>query len=216
MKKIFISQPTKGRTDDELLKERKELFEFAKEKLGDEVEIVGLTLANADPGRILGESLKNLSAADACIFAEGYEDEKFCVELHKACERCGISVYEYGNPDQNDGIKPRDDDDCVREKNPFKPTFNLEKTITGMMSADHKQRFVAEYLQTKIRYEKLKAMTTKYLVTNETGKDYLGFKPSCPLELLTHQQRCMGEYLACLEQRAVIEDIELPTPYTNW
>lgn len=96
------------------------------------------------------------------------------------------------------------------------PAFKLEDTYEKMCSSDYKERFLAEYLQTKIRYEKLKAMTTKYVVTIETCKDYLGFKPSCSVELLLKQQRLMGEYLGCLEQRAVIEGIELPNPFVNW
>jgi len=95
------------------------------------------------------------------------------------------------------------------------PTFKLADTSRFMMSADYKERFIAEYLQTKIRYEKLKAMTTKYVVTIESGKDYLGFKPSCSVELLLKQQRFMGEYLSCLEERAVIEEITLPNPFIN-
>lgn len=96
------------------------------------------------------------------------------------------------------------------------PAFKLEDTCERMRSPDYKERFLAEYLQTKIRYEKLKAMTTKYVATIETGKDHLGFKPNCSVELLLKQQRHMGEYLACLEQRAVIEEIELPNPFVNW
>lgn len=33
----------------------------------------------------------------------------------------------------------------------------LKDTVDGMLSTDYKERFVAEYQQTKIRYEKLKA-----------------------------------------------------------
>ncbi len=96
------------------------------------------------------------------------------------------------------------------------PAFKLEDTCERMRSPDYKERFLAEYLQTKIRYEKLKSMTAKYVATIETDKDFLGFKPSCSVELLLKQQRLMGEYLGCLEQRAVIEDIELPNPFVNW
>ena len=85
-----------------------------------------------------------------------------------------------------------------------------------MMSADHTKRFVAEYIQTKIRYEKLKNLNNKYLATKKSGKDHLGFKPSCSVELLLKQQRHMGEYLSCLEERAVIEGIDLPNPFVNW
>lgn len=32
-----------------------------------------------------------------------------------------------------------------------------------------------------------------------------------PLELLREQQKCMGQYLACLEKRAIIENVALPS-----
>lgn len=81
--------------------------------------------------------------------------------------------------------------------------MELKDTIELMNSADYKERFRAEYYQTKIRYEKLDKMVCKY----EAGK--LKFTPSCSLELLTEQKRYMGNYLHCLQVRAEIEDIEL-------
>ena len=80
---------------------------------------------------------------------------------------------------------------------------NLNDTIGLMQSEDYKERFRAEYLQTKIRYHKLHTMCLKY----EAGK--LNFTPTCSLELLKNQKRAMGEYLYLLELRAVYEDIEL-------
>ena len=91
--------------------------------------------------------------------------------------------------------------------------FSLSGTANMMNSPDYKERFVAEYLQTKIRYEKLRAMVAKYKATEETGKDFLGFKPSCSITLLSDQLHSMDEYLNALEERAVIEGIELPNPY---
>lgn len=224
--RVFVSQPMKGKTNEEIEKEREELTEFAKAKLGSDVEIIDSFFKDAPhdakPLWFLGRSFELLSTADACVFADGYEKARGCVMEHKACEDYGIKAYEYGNPTMNgdgeeDKPEPKDwptlDGSQVKA---FKPVFNLEGTISDMMSADHKKRFVAEYIQTKIRYEKLKNLNNKYLATKETGKDHLGFKPSCPLELLVRQQRFMGEYLACLEQRAVIEDIDLPNPYVNW
>ena len=81
--------------------------------------------------------------------------------------------------------------------------MELKDTITMMQSEDYKERFKAEYLQTKIRYEKLHRMCIKY----EAGK--LNFTPSCSLELLVEQLRAMGNYLMLLEVRAEIEDIHL-------
>lgn len=81
--------------------------------------------------------------------------------------------------------------------------MDLKDTIEFMQSSDYKERFKAEYYQTKIRYDKLHAMTIKY----EAGT--LNFTPSCSLELLNEQKSHMGQYLHCLEVRAQIEGIEL-------
>lgn len=81
--------------------------------------------------------------------------------------------------------------------------MELKETIEMMNRADYKERFRAEYYQTKIRYEKLHKMTVKY----EAGT--LNFTPTCSLELLKKQKSFMGQYLNCLEVRAEIEGIEL-------
>lgn len=79
--------------------------------------------------------------------------------------------------------------------------MTLDQTITAMTSSDHKERFWAEYWQTKIRYEKLHQMLVKY----EAGT--LSFTPSCPVDVLREQARHMGNYLMRLEIRAEIEKI---------
>ena len=81
--------------------------------------------------------------------------------------------------------------------------MELKDTIELMNSDDYKERFKAEYYQTKIRYDKLHKMLIKY----EAGT--LGFEPSCPLEILEKQACYMGNYLKTLEIRAEIEKIEL-------
>ena len=81
--------------------------------------------------------------------------------------------------------------------------MNFEDTIEMMTSDDYKERFKAEYYQTKIRYDKLHKMTIKY----EAGT--LEFTPSCSLDLLNEQKKHMGLYLHALEVRAQIEGIEL-------
>ena len=72
-----------------------------------------------------------------------------------------------------------------------------------MNSEDYKERFIAEYYQTKIRYEKLHKMLIKYEAKT------LNFEPKCSLELLTEQAKHMGLYLKCLEIRAEIEGVDL-------
>ena len=81
--------------------------------------------------------------------------------------------------------------------------MELKDTIELMNSNDYKERFKAEYLQTKIRYEKLHKMVIRY----EAGT--LDFEPSCSIEILKEQKSYMGNYLRMLEIRAEIEKIEL-------
>lgn len=81
--------------------------------------------------------------------------------------------------------------------------MELKDTIGMMQSADYKERFKAEYQQTKIRYEKLHAMLKK----SDAG--ILEFTPTCPLSLLREQKAAMGRYLYFLEVRALIEKIDL-------
>ena len=90
--------------------------------------------------------------------------------------------------------------------------MELKDTIANMTSADYKERFIAEYQQTKIRYEKLKHFNTRIKAAEMTA--FLDTsvempKFDCPRDLLLEQQHVMGQYLNILEVRAVIEGIEL-------
>lgn len=82
--------------------------------------------------------------------------------------------------------------------------MNLKDTVELMQSPDWKDRFVAEYLQTKIRYEKLHDM----IVKREVGR--VGFETPIPLGSWEAQAHYMGLYLYELEKQAAIHGIELP------
>ena len=81
--------------------------------------------------------------------------------------------------------------------------MKLKDTIEMMNSEDYKERFKAEYYQTKIRYDKLHNIIVKM----EAGT--CNFTPSCSLEIFEEQAKYMGMYLHVLEVRAQIEKIEL-------
>ena len=92
----------------------------------------------------------------------------------------------------------------------------LKETVGLMESKDYKERFRAEYWQTKIRYEKLKAFNTKIRVAQKaswSGESQTFSvdmpKHDSPIDLLSEQQRLMGDYLRVLEERAVFEGISL-------
>ena len=81
--------------------------------------------------------------------------------------------------------------------------ITLEMTIDLMKSEDYKDRFKAEYYQTKIRHDKLCNM----LVKLDAGT--LEFRPNCPPQLLVDQKNSMDRYLHLLRVRAEIEGIDL-------
>lgn len=86
----------------------------------------------------------------------------------------------------------------------------LKETVELMNSKDYKERFIAEYWQTKIRYEKLKNFNNKIeafeMVPNNPSKCP---KHDVPLFVLRAQQKQMEELLHTLEIRALLEDIDL-------
>lgn len=81
--------------------------------------------------------------------------------------------------------------------------MELKDTVKLMQSDDFKERFKAEYYQTKIRHEKLLKTVVKY----EAGT--LSFKPKCDIYTLKDQLRGMEDYLYALKVRAEIEGIEI-------
>lgn len=81
--------------------------------------------------------------------------------------------------------------------------MKLNETIEMMNSDDFKERFKAEYYQLDNRIKGLDNMLGKY------KEGLLSFKPKCSYELLYKQLIFMIEYRNILEQRAMIENIEL-------
>ena len=79
----------------------------------------------------------------------------------------------------------------------------LAETINGMVSKDYKERFIAEYQQLVIRYNGLKKMLGNW------DKNELEFVPTCPRSTYNIQIKAMTDYIAVLEARAVMENIDL-------
>ena len=83
---------------------------------------------------------------------------------------------------------------------------DLKSTVALMESDNYQERFIAEYWQTKIRYERLK----KYNNAIEAHQGTEAEPPHiCPLKLLREQERAMARYLDILEKRIAIEQIPI-------
>ena len=98
MKKLFISQPMRGKTDDEILAERSNAIQAAKDSLGEPVEVIDSffqnTPAEAKPLWYLGESLKLLATADVAYFAPGWSEARGCKIENLCAKEYGIHTIE--------------------------------------------------------------------------------------------------------------------------
>jgi hypothetical protein len=81
--------------------------------------------------------------------------------------------------------------------------MELKDTATMMIDGDYKERFKAEYLQVKIRYDKLVNMCEKW------DKGELNFTPTCDRNVYDRQLKAMKDYLSVLEERALKESVNL-------
>ena len=98
MKKLFISQPMTGKTDDEILAERSNAIQAAKDSVNDEIEVIDSFFQNAPadakPLWYLGESLKLLATADAAYFAPGWNKARGCKIKNLCAKEYGIHTIE--------------------------------------------------------------------------------------------------------------------------
>lgn len=96
MKKLFISQPMKDKTDEEILKERKEAISLAKLIINEDVEVIDSFFQNAPvdakPLWFLGKSLELLSTADVAYFCDGWQKYRGCRMERDACLHYGIKI----------------------------------------------------------------------------------------------------------------------------
>lgn len=97
MKKLFISQPMRGKTDEEIKTERAEIIKHVTERFG-EVEVIDSFIEENAPGNAnsglwyLGKSLESLSTADCAYFAEGWQNYRGCKIEHESAVQYGIDI----------------------------------------------------------------------------------------------------------------------------
>lgn len=98
MKKLFISQPMKGKTDEEILKERENAIRSAEKQVNEPVEVIDSFFqaapADAKPLWFLGKSLELLASADVAYFAKGWNEARGCKIEHTCAVEYGILTIE--------------------------------------------------------------------------------------------------------------------------
>ena len=95
MTKVFISQPMKDKTNQEIEQERKEIIEKAEKYFG-EIEVIDSFFKDAPhdakPLWFLGKSLELLSNADVIVLGKGWKNSRGCRIEHECAVQYGISV----------------------------------------------------------------------------------------------------------------------------
>lgn len=88
MKRVFICQPMRGKSDAQIILEREQAIARAKELAGDEIEVIDSFFQDhcegATPLYLLGKSLELLATADVMYCAPGYERARGC-RIEKLC-----------------------------------------------------------------------------------------------------------------------------------
>lgn len=94
MKKLFISQPMRGKSDEEILMEREKAIKAAEGLVGEPVEVIDSFFQSAPVGAkplwFLGKSLELLADADVAYFAPGWNDARGCIIEHDCDIAYGI------------------------------------------------------------------------------------------------------------------------------
>lgn len=101
MKKVFISQPMRGLTDEEILKAREEIRVRAEKVIGEKVELIDSFIQDY-PGEInksipvwyLGKSIQFLSQADIAYFGGEWRNARGCKIEHEIAKEYGINIIE--------------------------------------------------------------------------------------------------------------------------
>ena len=126
MKKLFVSVPMKGRTEEEIKASIQKMKKIAEIYEGEELELIDSYIEDNPPKDskeavwYLGESLKKLAQADVFIgICEDYSWNGCYIET-KTAEKYGIKVYtipaEYVIDDYNALVQKLNPAWCVKEE----------------------------------------------------------------------------------------------------
>lgn len=96
MTKIFISQPMKGKTNDEIKKERELIIRDIERMMEDEpfeiMDTVFEDIKGATPLKFLAKSLMVLADADMVYFADGWQDTRGCQLEHECAMQYDLFI----------------------------------------------------------------------------------------------------------------------------
>lgn len=95
--KVFISQPMRGLSDDEIIIVRDAIWRIVQEKHGDDCEIIESWkphMPSYNPVVALSLGIEKLADADVVYFAPGWDEARGCVVEHVVAELYNIPLVE--------------------------------------------------------------------------------------------------------------------------
>ena len=99
IKKLFISQPMRGLTDEEILKAREEIKSRAEKTIGEPLELINSFIEDypreinkSIPVWYLGMSIQFLSQADIAYFGGDWKNARGCRIEYEIANAYGIKV----------------------------------------------------------------------------------------------------------------------------
>lgn len=95
-KKLFVSQPMRNRTHEDIKAERAAALLCAQELVGEQYKLIDSYLGDAAKGLpalgCLAKSLELLAQADAVYFADGWETARGCIIEHDCAVQYGLRI----------------------------------------------------------------------------------------------------------------------------
>lgn len=97
--KLFISQPMRDKTDEEILAERERIIDTVQDRFPDQdIEVIDSFFKDAPhdaaPLWFLGKSMELLSTADTAFFAKGWQEARGCRIENQCAKEYGIKFIE--------------------------------------------------------------------------------------------------------------------------
>lgn len=96
MKKVFVSQPMRDKTDDEIMAARSAAVAWLESCLGEKVEVLDTFFKGFNGNRLqfLGKSIsEGLALADVALFVGAWERYDGCRSEHFVAAQYGTPIY---------------------------------------------------------------------------------------------------------------------------
>ena len=107
MKKVFISQPMRGKTAKEITSQREAAIKDIRGMYGDDFEVIDTIFTDYEPDggctplKYLAKSIELLADADVAYFCDGWEKARGCRIEQNCASRYGIGVIYQGAENQD-------------------------------------------------------------------------------------------------------------------